>query len=727
MIDFVLDWQYIPDAKSVFEAVGNGVKDVMRNYNMSGLVPIAPSEIASNEENEKWLEIHQKYLNEKADIEWEWRDLVGQARSLNAETLIQSLQQLQEIQLNRQQQQHPEIVELQKAALSLKGSELFQQQFLLEQHLQVMFQIQEKQATQKLKDLEDIKDRGNSRSPQRSTAMQNLLLYGQDCLLLYGQTNYRVLVLVAPPAIVEDPDIPQNLRGNLPLDLQDRVKEFLAQHYSLELNAPVECHGDYFNEPISDWRVRNLFHLLQPIPAIVLYPKLKEETLTFQVGHWGISGAVKAVEFAPKLTLNWQELLTALLQKGRTEKEAMRLLRQTIVDLHRLVAAYLVDLHYLAIDAFGIYQPRLWELEAEFSLVAPQWAHCAEILRQVQAIRQQTSQRWHGQQEQIRKMEQQRRQEEERSQIDRWCCRETLWADDDADAGPVHAVAYSPDGRTLAAGYLDRTIKLWPLSRNRYRSLPRTFEGHTKNVNTIAYSPDGNTLASGSRDNTIKLWDVATRQCLRTFEGHTQQVQMVVYSPDGNTLASGSNDETIKLWNVLTGECLRTMKSDRGSILSLAYSPDGRILASGNNRATIELWDVEAGESFDELKSSGSLYSHSSSVWSLAYSPDGRTLASGSEDTTIKLWNARTGRFLATLQGHSQAVRSVTYSPDGQTLASASFDNTVKLWDVTTNRCRRDLKGHTHVVNTVAYRPDGNTLASGSYDGSIKIWGFPSL
>lgn len=713
MVDFVLDWQYMPDAKSVFESLGNGVKDAIVNYWQSA--------IGSNPNKAEWREINEQYLKEKADIEWEWLELERKARSLNAETLIQSVRQMQrqeqleEIQLDQQQQQHPEIVELHKAALSLKRSELRQQQFLLEEYLYVMFQIQEKQVNLKLKELEAIEDHHNSRSQQSHTATQNLLLYDQDCLLLYKQIYYRVLVLVAPPAIADDPDIPQNLRGNLPLDLQDNIKEFLAQHYSLDLNAPVECHGDYFQEPISDLRVRELFHLLQPIPAIVLYPKLKDQALTFQLGHWGISGDAEAVDFAPKFTLNWQKLLKALPEQELTEKQAVNLLRRIIVDLHRLVAAYLVDLHYLAIDALAIYQPRLLELEAEFSLIAPQWADCAEMLRQVQAVRQKIYLPWHREQERIAQLKEQQRQ------IELWCCRETLGQDQ--HSGWVNAVAYSPDCRTLAAGYLDGAIKLWPLTRNHYRyPLTLTFEGHSRYVNTVAYSPDGNTLASGSSDNTIKIWHVATGQCIRTFEGHSQEVKIVVYSPDGLTLASGSRDETIKLWDVKRGECLGTLVSEsHSSIFSLAYSPDpdGRNLISGG--ATIQLWDARTGYCLDTFP-----FDHSGWINAIAYSPDGRTLASASEDHTIKLWNPQTGKCLATLRGHSQSVESVAYSPDGRTLASASCDHTVKLWDLQKRSYPySNLTGHTHVVNTVAYSPDGNTLASGSYDGSIKIWGFP--
>jgi WD40 repeat protein len=78
----------------------------------------------------------------------------------------------------------------------------------------------------------------------------------------------------------------------------------------------------------------------------------------------------------------------------------------------------------------------------------------------------------------------------------------------------------------------------------------RTFEGHILAVTSVAFSPDGKHLASGSGDGTIKLWDVATRQEVRTLKGHTRGVTSVAFSPDGKLLASGSWDGTIKLWDI---------------------------------------------------------------------------------------------------------------------------------------------------------------------------------
>jgi WD40 repeat protein len=76
-------------------------------------------------------------------------------------------------------------------------------------------------------------------------------------------------------------------------------------------------------------------------------------------------------------------------------------------------------------------------------------------------------------------------------------------------------------------------------------------------------SPDGKTLASGSSDKTVRLWDIRTGKCLKILQGHTYWIRSVAFSPDGKTLASGNRDSTIKLWDVKTGECIKTMRHER--------------------------------------------------------------------------------------------------------------------------------------------------------------------
>ena len=280
----------------------------------------------------------------------------------------------------------------------------------------------------------------------------------------------------------------------------------------------------------------------------------------------------------------------------------------------------------------------------------------------------------------------------------------------------IDRVLFSPDGRTLASGSRDKTVRLWDVETGRHL---HTLKGHSGHVNGIAFSPDGRTLVSGSLDSTIRSWDVETGRHLHTLKGHVRSVWSIVLSPDGRTLVSSGQDSTIRLWDIETGLHLHTLEWHSIS-RSLVFSPDGRILANGeatDRVGMITLWDVETGTRLHTF----SHVFYRSPVNSVTFSPDGNTLASGSDDRTIRLWDVETGRHLHTLEGHEDSVTRVTFSPDGNILASESKDKTIRLWDAETGRHLHTLEGHKSSAGTVTFSPDGKTLLS-MYWATIGLW-----
>jgi RNA polymerase sigma factor (sigma-70 family) len=285
---------------------------------------------------------------------------------------------------------------------------------------------------------------------------------------------------------------------------------------------------------------------------------------------------------------------------------------------------------------------------------------------------------------------------------------------------PVRALAFAPDGQTLASAGEDRAVKLWDVRTGREL---RELRGHANFVFSVAFSPDGKTLATGgmssgnTRDTTVRLWDAATGKEVTSLE-HTAGHHSLAFSPDGKTLAAGSGP--VRLWELSAGAPKVRAELDvpEGVVHAVAFSPDGKVLASAADR-TVRLWDPVSGKLF--ARSDGK-----DQVFAVAFSPDGRVLAvSGrGEDRTgpIHLLEVPTGKEIRRISGHRFGVTALAFSPDGKTLVSGSDDKTVRIWDVTTGKEIGVLAGNRGAVTALAVSADGKWMATVGGDGTIQIW-----
>lgn len=345
----------------------------------------------------------------------------------------------------------------------------------------------------------------------------------------------------------------------------------------------------------------------------------------------------------------------------------------------------------------------------------------------------------------------------------------------DANAHAVWSPEFSPDGRTLAAGILnkssaaDGSVLIWDVKS---LGLLQRLEGHTDQIFDVSFSPDGRILASASADATVRLWDLTTGQQIGDpLLGHPNDVQSLDFNPTGTRLVSAGADGSVILWDVASrlvgggglvnvvafadggrrllstepfsyGEPIppdpafpggggdifrwntttwaRVGEPIQGEyVAGMAVGPDGTWFAGGTVDGGVLRWPTDGGSTPDQ-----SLASVDDVLFGMvAVSPDGRTIAVGGFDG-LHLWDLATGDALpVTLPGYDNVVYGVAFSPNGKVLATGDWDGRVRIWDTTTWKpIHNPLAEGLQQVYAVTFNPTGALFAAAGFDGSVIVW-----
>jgi WD40 repeat protein len=337
----------------------------------------------------------------------------------------------------------------------------------------------------------------------------------------------------------------------------------------------------------------------------------------------------------------------------------------------------------------------------------------------------------------------------------------------------INDLAFSPDGKLLATGSRDRTVKVWDLE-NGHELL--SYTEHTASVRAVAFSPDGTKIASAGAESDIHIWEPRSGKKLKVLKGEGSYVTDLVFAREGKYLfASQAGDSgkkaTLTAYDVDSGAVKRSIADFPLLVHSVAFNHDGSILGVGVGDGMMRMWeypkmvDIPTHPEFWSLQdltgatyqflfspdnrtmvrigadgvkfyamvlpgSPGGATTPRKTIMGLmaphhyscaAFSKDSKTLFTGATDGVIRIFDADTGEEKGVFKGHNAEIRALAFNPGGTQLASCSADFTVRLWDFDIVLQSRDFTVHDGPVWTAFFSGDGRSLLTASADKTAKV------
>lgn len=296
--------------------------------------------------------------------------------------------------------------------------------------------------------------------------------------------------------------------------------------------------------------------------------------------------------------------------------------------------------------------------------------------------------------------------------------KEKIW-ETDFNTHPLVVIRFSPDGKKFGVGSWEQQVAVWNLDD---LDKPKIFDFNDVTtysaVDDIAFSPDGKLIAAATKNTTPRVWEIESGKLIAELRGHQKPVYSIAYSHDGTNIYTSGDDAVIMIWDAATGKRIAKIFGHDDKVHSISFSPNGKNFITASNDKSLRKWSTEFGSEFTDLRGRNRVNN-----FAFDLSKEGNFIAMNGPDSSLSIWDAHKGKLVNIIDGIDEnMINAASFNYDASLVAVCNWNKSVNIYKTDSGELYRELTGSNAGSGKILFSPDGKTVAIISAEKAIVLW-----